>query len=208
MIKNVKIKICGIVTEQDVELMNACQPDYVGMVLFYPKSKRNLTVERAKRLMEKLDRKILRVAVVVSPNVEELEQIEQAGFDRIQVHGKLTEEFLSKVRIPVFRACNVADRMEKAESDDKIEAYVLDAKIPGSGEQFDWSLMEEFDSNGKLVVLAGGLRPDNVQEGIHLVEPDVVDVSSGVENENGIGKNPDQVWAFVKAVREQRQKLI
>lgn len=204
MRENVKIKICGIVSEQDVDLLNECQPDYVGMVLFYPKSKRNLTVEEAKRLMEKLDRKILRVAVVVSPKVEELEQIEQAGFDRIQVHGRLTEEFLSKVRIPIFRACNVADRLEEAEVDDKIEAYVLDAKIPGSGEKFDWNLTEEFDRNGKLIVLAGGLQPDNVQEGIRLVKPDVVDVSSGVENENGIGKNPDKVWDFVKAVREQR----
>lgn len=202
MRKNVKIKICGIVSENDVEILNECQPDYAGFVLFYPKSKRNLSVEQAGRLMEKLDKSILCVAVVVSPKLEELRQIEQAGFDRIQVHGELTEEFLSETQLPVFRACNVADRIEEAAVHEKIEAYVLDAKIPGSGETFDWKLIRDFDSHGKLFMLAGGLNPENVQEGIRRVKPDIVDVSSGVENVNGIGKSPDKVRAFINAVRK------
>lgn len=213
MNNQVKIKICGIVSEADIALLNKYRPEYAGFVLFYPKSKRNLTLDRAKQLMEQLDRAVLRVAVVVSPNVEELEQIERAGFDRIQIHGELKEEVLIKAQIPIFLACNVADRAEDIFThvadqvgdifmSDKIEAYVLDAKVSGSGETFDWNLIRGVDLHGKLLILAGGLNPGNVQEGIRIGRPDIVDVSSGVEYDVGGGKSPEKVQAFIAAVRE------
>ena len=56
-------------------------------------------------------------------------------------------------------------------------------------------------TEGPLLILAGGLCPENVVEAVERVHPDGVDVSSGVENDNGIGKNPDKICAFAEACR-------
>ena len=82
-----KIKICGLRREQDIRYANELMPDYIGFVLFFPKSNRNISIEQAEHLLEKVDKKIRTVAVVVSPTTEQIRQIEKAGFDYIQIHG-------------------------------------------------------------------------------------------------------------------------
>jgi phosphoribosylanthranilate isomerase len=74
----------------------------------------------------------------------------------------------------------------------------------GTGRTFDWAqsaqLIEQMSRKVKVIV-AGGLNPDNVASAIALLRPWGVDVSSGVEAQPG-KKDPEKVWAFVKAVRE------
>lgn len=87
----------------------------------------------------------------------------------------------------------------------KIEAIVVDGASYGGGETFDWKQANVKNAAAELLmqrkfVLAGGLNESNVQEGMKLFSPDVVDVSSGVEGENG--KDKTKINNFVRKVRD------
>ncbi len=202
---NTKIKICGLTSPAEARYLNENHVDFAGMVLFFPKSKRNISIEQAMEIMAALDASIKRVAVVVSPSIEQVRQIEAAGFDYVQIHGEIPEtetEAEAAIAIPILKAFNVSDMgsYEKYHNDSRIAGYVFDAIEPGSGKTFDWKLVDNIPRDEKLLLLAGGLNPDNVRMAIEAVHPDGVDVSSGVENDNGAGKNPERIRAFAIAV--------
>lgn len=203
---NTKIKICGLTSPAEARYLNENHVDFAGMVLFFPKSKRNISIEQAMEIMASLDASIKRVAVVVSPSIEQVRQIEAAGFNYIQIHGEIPEtetEAEAAIAIPILKAFNVSDMgsYEKYHNDSRIAGYVFDAIEPGSGKTFDWKLVDNIPRDEKLLLLAGGLNPDNVRMAIEAVHPDGVDVSSGVENDNGAGKNPDKIHDFVAAIK-------
>ena len=222
--KTPKIKICGITTIKEADWLNEAGVDYAGFV-FYEKSKRNVSMMDAIMIKKSLYPSVKTVAVTVSPTVERLRAIEIAGFDMIQVHKDLSLDVLRECKLPIWRAFNImnlgeavgaADGRDESPEEKKerealeeqwIEAYVLDGIEFGSGRTFDWSqsntgqLRALFE--GKKLVLAGGLTPDNVEEGITLFDPDIVDVSSGVEREYGSGKDEEKIKQFVRKVREQ-----
>ena len=132
----------------------------------------------------------------------QLENFKQ-GFDFVQIHKELPEDLFKKTSIPVLKAFNVNDlnEIEKYKEIDNVKGYVFDAPTYGSGKIFDWSLLENVKRDDKLFILAGGLNADNVAEGIKAVNPDGVDVSSGVENDNGVGKSREKIKQFVDATR-------
>lgn len=198
-----KIKICGLTTPQEAEWVSKAQADYVGMVLFFPKSKRNITIEQAKEIMKSLSSKIQKVAVVVSPSALQIKEIQEAGFDIVQIHGQVFPEALGILKIPFLRAFNVDNMQEweRYEAETKCVGYVFDAVKPGSGETFDWSSIPNLPEDGKPYLLAGGLNPDNVGSAVAAMHSYGVDVSSGVESDSGMGKDPEKIEAFVKAVR-------
>lgn len=203
---NTKIKICGLTSPAEARYLNENHVDFAGMVLFFPKSKRNISIEQAKDIMAALDASIKRVAVVVSPSIEQVRQIEAAGFDYVQIHGEIPEtetEAEAAIAIPILKAFNVSDMdsYEKYHNDSRIAGYVFDAIEPGSGKTFDWKLVDNIPRDEKLLLLAGGLNPDNVRMAIEAVHPDGVDVSSGVENDDKAGKNPEKIHDFVAAVK-------
>lgn len=203
---NTKIKICGLTSPAESRYLNENHVDFAGMVLFFPKSKRNISIEQAKEIMAALDSSIKRVAVVVSPSIEQVRQIEASGFDYIQIHGEIPEteaEAEAAIAIPILKAFNVSDMgsYEKYHNDSRIAGYVFDAIEPGSGKTFDWKLVDNIPRDEKLLLLAGGLNPDNVRIAIEAVHPDGVDVSSGVENDDKAGKNPEKIHDFVAAIK-------
>lgn len=227
-----KIKICGLTSVKEAQWCLEEQIDYTGMVVFYPKSKRNMEMPQAKELltvlhgekiqeqtgtagipkkeqivtdgMEEAAKPIQVVAVTVSPTPEQVKEIQEAGFDQIQVHGKLSKEAFDAIEIPMIRAFNGLDQelYEKFHHCHKVEAYLFDAKIPGSGETFDWNELQQIPRDEKPFFLAGGLNPDNIEQAIRRVRPDVVDVSSGVEiSPDLIGKDREKIKLFVQRVR-------
>ena len=198
-----KIKICGLTTPQEAEWVSKSQVDYAGMVLFFPKSKRNITIEQAKEIMKSMLPQIQKVAVVVSPSALQIKEIQKAGFDIIQIHGQVIPEALETLRIPFLRAFNVDNMQEweRYEAEPKCIGYVFDAVKPGSGETFDWSSIPNLPEDGKPYLLAGGLNPDNVGSAVAAMHPYGVDVSSGVERDSGTGQDPEKMGAFVRAVR-------
>lgn len=198
------IKICGLRTEEDAVYLNENQVNFAGFILFYPKSKRFVTMEQAVSIKKILKPEIKKVAVTVSPALWQLKEIEEAGFDYIQIHGILEEQILETAKIPILRAFNVSDGTEyaKLNTHANIAGYVLDGKIPGNGETFDWTLLKQFDKQDKMLMLAGGLNAENVERAILEVRPDIVDVSSGVESEGIVGKDPIKIKKFVDKVRK------
>ena len=202
-----KIKICGITTETEIEYLAEAGVDYAGFVQFFPKSKRNIPLERARDLIRLLPASIRAVAVTVSPGAEQLEAIEAAGFSLVQIHGRIDDEVIRKISIPVLKAFNVSDleAFSHYEQMDQVVGFVLDAQQPGSGQVFDWSVLKELPVTEKMILLAGGLNPDNVGEAIRVLGDriDGVDTSSGVENDNGVGKSREKIQEFVRRVRGQ-----
>ena len=195
-----KIKMCGITTPADVAAVNEVRPDYIGMVMYFPKSKRNVSAETARRLLEELRKDVKKVAVVVSPDAEQIAEIGELGFDVIQIHGQTSDELIESAHLPVWKAFNVKDMdmYPHYQSLSNVTGYVFDAGEPGSGKRFDWNSLTDIDRDGRLFVLAGGLTPDNVRRAIEQVHPDVVDVSSGIEYDvvGGVqksGKDPEKM---------------
>lgn len=199
-----KIKVCGLTTKKEAEFLNKNKVDLAGMVMFFPKSKRNITPDTAREIISALDKNIKKVAVVVSPTYEEIEIIEGLDFDYVQIHGELSQELESKINLPILKAFNIKDMdlYERYKESKKVVGYVFDAQEPGSGKVFDWSLVKTLPKDNKILILAGGLNPENVEKAIEYIHPDVVDVSSGVENPNGIGKSEEKIKIFVTNARK------
>ena len=197
------IKICGLTTIKEAVYVKENAADFAGIVVFYPKSKRNMSINNAKELITILKGKVKTVAVMVKPSYEEALEAVNAGFDYLQIHGIIDEKIINDLDIPVFKAFNIDDMYEysKYQNCSKIAGYVFDAASPGSGKTFDWNSVNTRPRDNKLFILAGGLNPQNVGEAIKIVHPDVVDVSSGVENDNGIGKDENKIKDFIATAR-------
>ncbi len=208
---SVKVKICGLTTVEEAEMLMKEKADFGGVVLFYEKSKRNCSLKQAEKITKALKQAgIKSVAVTVSPDFSQTEVIEKAGFDYLQIHGELKEEVLQNGTLPIIRAFNIFNMKEQEtlKQEQRIIGWLFDAVSPGTGETFDWSLLKNVERDGKMLFLAGGLNAENVSMAIKQVRPDVVDVSSGVELESaeeiermGFRKNPEKVKAFIKNVR-------
>ena len=198
-----KIKVCGLTTKKEAEFLNENKVDLAGMVMFFPKSKRNITPDTAKEIISALNKNIKKVAVVVSPSYEEIKIIESLDFDYVQIHGELSEELESKINLPILKAFNIKDMdlYERYKVSKKVVGYVFDAQEPGSGKVFDWSLVKTLPKDGKILILAGGLNPENVAKAIEYIHPDGVDVSSGVEYSDIPGKDPEKIKRFVENAR-------
>ncbi len=215
-----EIKICGIKDAGEITYLNETNVSYAGFVL-YPPSKRYIKIEDTGQLLDKLNQNIRKVAVTVSPDLRLIEAVEQAEFDILQIHGGIDIEILKQCKIPVWLAVNLQKQEIWAEymkytNYENVQAVLVDAKDFGSGKTFDWSsytdqymktsyasFRKQLKQTNKKFILAGGLTPDNVKEGIRIFSPDIVDVSSGVEGSNG--KDFDKIIKFVEQVRGGEQ---
>ncbi|MCR5203168.1 MAG: phosphoribosylanthranilate isomerase [Lachnospiraceae bacterium] len=199
------IKICGITDEIEADYCNAAMPDFVGFIQFVEKSKRNISTKKAVSIMKKIDPKIKKVAVTISPSNEQVHKLCEAGFDYIQIHGSVDLSLIENAKLPVLKAFNVKDMSDfsKYNKCGNIKGYVFDAASPGSGETFDWEILKKLPaiSQDKILLLAGGLNPDNVYEAISKTHIPGVDVSSGVEKDEGAGKDSKKIQRFVNEAR-------
>lgn len=216
-INPVEVKICGITRDEETAVLNELNVDYAGMVLFFEKSPRNIPITRAAELVKMFKTQIKKVAVMVSPDISQIKEIELAGFDYIQIHKEMSEEVYEEANIPIIRAINIGSNpteelvqsVKELLTKSKIQGILFDAGASGSGKTFDWEivsgLLDTIKASDKKLFLAGGLTCDNIKAAIENVSPDAVDVSSGVEYDrsDGIfkGKNPELVKRFVKEVR-------
>ncbi len=217
--KQVKIKICGITTEEDVKWINQYQPEYAGFV-YYPKSRRHISLDRMKQLMRLTVPEIRKVAVCVEPSAEEVKALEACGADLIQIHGRLDPDLPEAAHVPLWHAVNIQPEIDRIpDPDPKISGYVADGSRYGGGKTFDWKdnagIFDRFRRNFREqrpeekepeLILAGGLNPSNVTAGIRMFHPDIVDVSSGVESPGRPGKDPELIRQFIHTVRTLNQK--
>ncbi len=197
----VKVKISGVTSPEEAMMLNRYGADYAGFVMFYEKSEQNNTVQNAWQVLRYLDRKIQKVAVVVAPTIEQIRMIQQMDFQAVQIHGTLSTEVLEEIKLPIWRAYDLEERIVPEEvSHPKISAYILEGKKTGKRKVIDWKALESFDRGDKMLVLAGDLSEENVQEAIKTLQPDIVDMNGGVEGEHG--KDAVKMKHFIEKVKK------
>lgn len=215
-----KVKMCGISNVETIPAIVDAKPDYMGLV-FAP-SKRQVTVDQAKILVEELHRgyakkygsdtehdkndTIKTVGVFVNETVDNLVTIaNEANLDAVQLHGDEDEAFIQSLKertnVEVWKAIQIrtaADTEKWIDSSADMllfDAYHKDER-GGAGEVFDWSSLDAFE---RPFMLAGGIDSTNVARAIRTVRPYGIDTSSGIET-NGV-KDDEKITAFTKIVK-------
>jgi phosphoribosylanthranilate isomerase len=201
------IKICGVTREEDALLATALGADAVGFN-FAPASPRQIAVLRARDIARQLPADVLTVGVFRDAGKEKvMEIVNRVNLRAVQLHGRETPAECQWIaeRVPITIRAFPAGSPELSRFDDYgSDILLLDSPTPGSGEVFDWSLAEGAPSN-RLILLAGGLTPENVGIAIQKVNPWGVDVATGVESEAG-RKDPRKLRAFIEVARAAEPK--
>ena len=197
-----QIKLCGMVTEEDIKAANEINPDFVGFV-FWENSHRNISFVQAKILRQLLNKNIKTVGVFVDADVDFIKNLYNQGIiDVAQLHGNEGKNYISnlkKHRIPTIKAYKITDEKSLREAEESIADYILLDAGMGQGISFDWNLLKSFS---RPYFLAGGLNVDNVRDAIDLVHPFAVDVSSGIETDKK--KDINKMIRFVEIVRKEQ----
>ncbi len=208
-----KVKICGLSTPETMQAALDAGADFVGLV-FYPKSPRDVSLEKAAALANQARGKAEIVVLTVNSDDPLIEAIaREVKPDWFQLHGDETPQRLQAVRamsgaklIKAFKIASRDDLAPIAAFSDVADLILFDAKAPedlvnalpgGNGIAFDWSLLG--NSQGRFM-LSGGLNPGNVSRAIEITGAPIVDVSSGVESAPGV-KDINLIRKFIEAAR-------
>lgn len=198
-----RIKICGLTSREDIQAVNMTRPDFAGFIVDYPKSRRSISVERLRTLVQELDKKILPVGVFVNAPPElPAALLEEGCIALAQLHGQEDETYLQSMRQytdkPVIKAFSVKSReVIRQAALSKADYILLDQGGGGTGQTFDWSLVPEMT---RPFFLAGGLSVENLEEAVRRLSPWAVDLSSSVET--GGKKDPEKIRAAVEKIRQ------
>ena len=204
-----RIKVCGITRTQDAIEAARLGVDALGLV-FYPPSKRAISLERALGIREVLPAFVQAVGLFVNPTRDEVEAILQHFPELVlQFHGDEPPEFCASFGRPYLKALAMGQTQDGELLDVKTSmqphlaasGFLLDSHAPGemggTGQVFDWSSIPKLE---RPLILAGGLHPSNVGEAVRLLRPWAVDVSSGLESAPGV-KDFSKMAEFVDEVR-------
>jgi phosphoribosylanthranilate isomerase len=203
---SVRVKVCGITRVEDALSAIRYGADAIGFV-FWAKSGRYVTPEKARQIAAKIPAFISIVGVYVDPTPEWVEETAQAAnLSLCQFHGDESAEFCEQFAVPYIKAIRVKaglDLLQYARQYQNAKGLLLDtyaANMPGgTGHVFDWNLIPQ---NLSLpLILSGGLNADNVAMAIKQTQPWAVDVSSGVEAAKGI-KDEKKIIAFMQGVKK------
>ena len=213
-----RVKICGVTSPADVAACAAAGADAVG-VNFYPMSPRYVDPRQSQLLLRSLPPLMAGVGVFVGLPFRQITAMAyQLGLRTIQYHGD-DREATDTFPFSLVVAFRVRDRQALAEIDGYLDrcravnqlpaAIMVDAYVEGmqggTGHKAPWDLLADYRP-GVPLILAGGLTPENVAEAVRIVQPDGVDVASGVEISPG-RKDPDKVKRFVANARETAARL-
>ncbi len=201
-----KIKICGMTNQADIETAVGLNVDALGFIL--AKSPRQVTLNQARDLTARLPPFIDAVAVVVNPDKDELAEIVSSRiFTAIQFHGSEDLESLEDIPLKVIKAISISDQSDLKiinRYQDQADYLLFDTKIGdrtgGTGESFDWSLLEQTSFNQNYI-LAGGLGPDNIREALNRLKPAAVDLNSRLEISPG-KKDPELMKEAVNLIKQ------
>ena len=209
----VRVKICGVTSQQLMRDVGNAGAQYAGLV-FFEKSPRNLSLDKARSIALEAPTGLAKVALLVNPSDRFLDSLTTTvPLDMIQLHGSETPERVSEIKqktgLPVMKAIGVAEKDDLKKLDvyaTVADQLMVDAKpakdaiLPGgNGYAFDWSLLQGRRWTGPWM-LAGGLNPENVAQAIAITGAQQIDVSSGVEICPG-KKDKRKINAFVRAAQ-------
>jgi phosphoribosylanthranilate isomerase len=197
-----RIKICGMTRVEDALIAVEAGVDAIGLI-FWSGSRRAVDVARAQAITREVPPFVSTVGVFVDETPDRVRTVADAvGLSAVQLHGNEQVADWARFPRPVLKAMPLelyaASPWKNARA-----AILVDAHDPvaigGTGRTIDWEVARAIAATRPLV-LAGGLRPENVGEAVMTVAPWGVDVASGVEQAPGV-KDPVRVRAFVQAVR-------
>ena len=215
-----KVKMCGISKVETIPAVVEAKPDYMGLV-FAP-SKRQVTVDQAKTLVEELHKQytkrynngaeqsnndeIKTVGVFVNETLDNLVSIAtETNLDAVQLDGDEDEAFIESLKgrtnVEIWKAVQIRSAADaEAWIDSSADMLLFDAyhkdERGGTGEVFDWSCLDVFE---RPFMLAGGIDSTNVARAIRTVRPYGIDISSGIETD-GV-KDDEKIKAFTNIVR-------
>jgi len=197
-----RIKLCGLSRPADIKIVNSLCPEYIGFV-FYEKSSRYVTPEKAVELKNLLSDRIKAVGVFVDEPLEMIVDLLDLGIiDFAQLHGNENDEYIKRLRElskrPVIKAFRIQSKDDTKKAEGSLADFILLDSGQGSGEAFDWELLRDIKRD---YFLAGGLDPYNVKDALRILHPYAVDVSSGIEKDHI--KDERLMAAFVSAVRKE-----
>ena len=203
-----KVKICGIRRAEDIEIVNKYLPDFIGFI-FVPASKRYVEPSVVAELKKNLDPRIKTVGVFVNESIEKIREIKKVcSLDVIQLHGEETPQFCEELGGRIWKAIRVKDE-DCVEILDTYAEYTelllldtyVDGTHGGTGQAFDWDLIEFFSADYNIG-LAGGITRENVLKAKKKVEPELIDVASGSET-NGL-KNEEKIKDIIQIKKEKK----
>jgi phosphoribosylanthranilate isomerase len=205
-----RAKICGITRIEDIHSAVNAGVDAIGFV-FYAPSPRSVTLEQAKELAKHVPAYVQIVGLFVNATADEITQVlEEVPLDILQFHGDETSEQCQQIAAQTkrrwYKAIQVKPELDviktiKSYQQAGASAVLLDAWHPelkgGTGHQFDWSQFPKLDIP---LILAGGLKPENIEDAIKTTRAYAVDVSGGVESAKGI-KDQQLIEHFMQGVQ-------
>jgi phosphoribosylanthranilate isomerase len=218
-----RIKICGITSLRDLEMVVAAGADAVG-INFYAASPRAVSCREAASWFQSCSAQCVRVGVFVNHTLDEIHRtLEQVKLDVVQLHGDEPLDWIDRLAPwPVIRAVrrqpheSLTDVYTRLFGQNyppgNLMAVLIDSAAPGqyggSGKSHPWDNLGSMPPvAGQLPwILAGGLRPETVAEAISAARPSAVDVASGVERTPGV-KSQDLVHRFIENARAAFARL-
>lgn len=213
--RRTRVKICGVMRPEDAAAACACGADAIGMI-FHPPSPRNISLDRARLVIEQVAPFVTPVGVFVDSSAEQVTEVANAlGLRVVQLSGKETPDNVAALRpLRVIKAIRVLRRQLRAALQPwhDVENLIGLVMEPGTTDQpggtgvaNDWDEVIAAQRTGAFanlppLIAAGGLRPESVAEVVRTVQPFAVDVSSGVERERGV-KSEEKLELFIRNVR-------
>lgn len=199
-----KIKICGLKRNEDIEYVNEALPDYIGFV--FSKSRRQVTLQQAYDLKRDLNSRIKSVGVFVNEPQDMIAELAKNGIiDLAQLHGNEDNVYISKLRektdgkVKIIKAISISNEFS-IDQINEIDAdfFLLDNGSGGTGKAFDYGLIK--NKVNDRIFLAGGINAGNIKNAVSL-NPYCIDVSSGAESD-GI-KDREKIIKLVRSIRDE-----
>ncbi|MGL6341121.1 MAG: phosphoribosylanthranilate isomerase [Waterburya sp.] len=192
-----RVKICGITQIEQGQKIAALGVDSLGFICV-ERSPRYITPEKIRAIAEHLSTTVTKVGVFADHSLSEIiTVVNQANLTAVQLHGTESPGFCTELRqllspnieiIKAFRLKTAASWQETIVYQEVVDTLLLDAYHPqmlgGTGKTIDWQILEQFQPTIPWM-LAGGLTPDNITDALSRLQPDGIDLSSGVERSPG-----------------------
>lgn len=208
----VHVKICGITSAADAQAAIAAGANLIGFN-FYANSPRHISGELAADIRSKLPKRVKAVGIFVNWLPADVITLRSSvQLDAAQLHGDESPETVAAIApvVPVIKAFRVEPEFPITALDEysRAFAFLFDAahtgQYGGTGRTTDWDVARRAALKHRII-LAGGLKVDNVAAAVRIVRPYGIDVASGVESSPG-KKDHDLLREFIKEVRRAERK--
>jgi phosphoribosylanthranilate isomerase len=187
-----KVKICGLTTEEDALFAAGCGADFLGFI-FVDDSPRFVDADRVAAIANAVRARSNApqlVGVFRDASHDRIRDVAaRATLDLVQLHGREEDDDIRSLGVPCIKTLHVGDTLPDTTAHTAASWLLFDTwndrLSGGMGKRFDWSLLALYE-RGKPFFLSGGITPENAAIAISTVRPDAIDLASGVESSPGL----------------------